>query len=78
MLPQVTQTFIMNSAEIFELASLDKRGFIIVASRPSSPADRDLARRGSQSGRKKGREESFLVAGRKSPVLENGSHSCVF
>ena len=48
MLPQVTQTFIMNSAEIFELASVYKRGFIIVVSRPSSPADRDPARRGSQ------------------------------
>ena len=78
MLPQVTQTFIMNSAKIFELASVYKRGFIIVVSRPSSPADRDPARRGSQSGRKKRREESFQVAGLKSPVLENGSHSCVF
>ena len=78
MLHQVTQTFIMNSAEIFELASIYKRGFIIVASRQSSLADRDPAHRGSQSGRKKRREASFQVAGRKSPVLENGSHSCVF
>ena len=41
--------------------NLDKRGFIIVASRPSSPADRDPARKGSQSGRKKRREERFQV-----------------
>ena len=78
MLPQVTQTFIMNSAEIFELASVYKRGFIIVVRGPSSSADRDPARRGSQSGRKKRREESFQVAGRKSPALENDSLSCVF
>ena len=74
MLPQVTQTFIMTSAEIFELASIYSRKPPILAggSRPCAQGQ------SVGSEEKAWRKFPSRRAEEPRPVLENGSHSCVF